>query len=593
MKTPVSLTLVIIFLIGFTQTVLPAGPIHNPKISWKFQTDAPVRGAVAIQNDLLLFGNSEGMIYCLNKNSGQLIWSYKTDGGISSQPAIHGSIAVFSGRSKYIYALNTITGKLAWKFEMQSFAPHKWGWDFYASSPVISGDKVFVGSGDQHLYALNLSNGQPIWNFKTGNKIRAKPRLDKDNLYVPSFDGFIYVLNPSTGVLKWKFETDGVKFDSDKSGWDRCSINSYPALKDSMIVFGSRDGNIYCVNTISHIAKWKFSHGPSWCLASPAIDGDMAFVGWSDAMLFDAIDMNTGKERWKYDLKSVSFSSPVTDKENVYVGAGNGKLYAFDKSSGKVDWEYKTTGSVFASPVLDNGNLYFGSDDGALYAMQDGEKTYRAVFQEEKFKSKFIQDVMAVDSQLGTYFVNKGYERLDSAGLFRFLTDRIQDKAASVIIFGQEYIPGNILAPDPRNSMIRKYMEAGGKIVWTGQTINWIKLNEQGDPTGNNNTAYANELLEMNFDIPDESGLYFATATNAGLKWGLPKTLNCNFAMVADKNITALAYNEFGRPTAWFRHFGERQQSGFVNIRTWGYLGMSMSQKDLDLLRVVAEYGLQ
>lgn len=607
MKASISSKSVCIPLILIFPFILSAGSIGHPKVAWKFQSGAAIRGAVTIQNDMLLFGNSQGTIYCLNRLSGKVIWRYKADGGIASKPAVEGSVAIFSGRSKFIYALNTATGKLLWKFEMQPFPPHKWGWDFYQSSPAISRNKVFVGSGDQNVYALNLKDGKLLWKYHTDNKVRATPKVDQDNLYVPSFDGFIYVLNPSNGALKWKFETDGVNLDSDKSGWDRISINSCPAIQDSLMVFGSRDGNIYCVNTFSRKAKWKFTYGPSWCLASAAIDDNTAFIGWSDALQFSAINMSTGKEKWRYNLKSISYSSPTTDESNVYVGAGNGNIYAFDKSTGKLSWQFKTPGAVFASPVLNNGTLYIGSDDGNLYAIQNGRESYRAVFQETAFKSKFIEESLAADQQLGTYFTNQGYERLDSAKLFHFLSDRIQDRAPSVIVFGQEYVPANIFGKDPKDNMIRKYMESGGKIVWTGQTINWFSLDSKGDPIATvvdskndsggaamvaNSTAYANGLLDMDFDIPSESGLYSAHATEEGLKWGLPETYNSNFAMVADKGITVLAYNEFGRATTWFKHFGPYPQSGFVNIRTWGYLGISVSQRDLELLRDIAEYGL-
>jgi outer membrane protein assembly factor BamB len=583
---------------------LSGDPIRHPKVAWKFQSQAAIRGAVAIQNESLFFGNSAGMIYCLNKNSGKVIWTFQADGGISSKPAIEGSTAIFSDRDKLIYALNASTGKLLWKFETQSFPPHKWGYDYYGSSPTISAGKVFVGSGDQNIYALNLKDGKLVWKFHTGNKVRATPRVDKDNLYVPSFDGFVYVLNPANGALKWKFETEGVKLDSEKSGWDRCSINSYPAVKDSLMVFGSRDGNVYCVNTISKKAKWKFTYGPSWCLASAAIDENTAFIGWSDALQFSAINMTTGKEKWRYNFKSVSFSSPTTDEKSVYVGAANGNFYAFNKADGKINWIFETLGGVYASPIVDNSTIYVGSDDGNLYALQGEKPSYRAVFLEEKFKSKFIEEGMVTVPAVGTYFTEQGYDRLDSAKLFHFLTDRIQDKAPSVIVLAQEYIPANILGTDPKDNMIRKYMETGGKIVWTGLIINWFKLDSKGnpvvvestDPSGATvvakSTAYASGLLDVDFNLPDEGGLYAAKSTELGLKWGLPKTFNSKSAMVADKNISVLAYNELGRPTVWFKHVGSNPHSGFVNICTWGYLGFTLNQKDLDMLREVSEYGL-
>jgi len=69
---------------------------------------------------------------------------------------------------------------------------------------------------------------------------------------------------------------------------------------------------------------------------------------------------------------SVEFSSPVIAKNgDVYVGALNGRLYAF-AANGTVKWSYQTGGAIQATPLIGkDGTVYIGSSDGYMYAIQD------------------------------------------------------------------------------------------------------------------------------------------------------------------------------------------------------------------------------
>lgn len=52
----------------------------------------------------------------------------------------------------------------------------------------------------------------------------------------------------------------------------------------------------------------------------------------------------------------------------VYVGSENGDVYALNAASGANLWSFHTGNQVFASPVVVNGVVYVGSGDGKMYA---------------------------------------------------------------------------------------------------------------------------------------------------------------------------------------------------------------------------------
>ena len=53
----------------------------------------------------------------------------------------------------------------------------------------------------------------------------------------------------------------------------------------------------------------------------------------------------------------------------VYIGAGDGKLYAIDSATGKPDWSFDTRSSIAGSPMIVDGVVYFGTADDRVWAV--------------------------------------------------------------------------------------------------------------------------------------------------------------------------------------------------------------------------------
>ncbi|CAF0911320.1 unnamed protein product [Didymodactylos carnosus] len=83
------------------------------------------------------------------------------------------------------------------------------------------------------------------------------------------------------------------------------------------------------------------------------------------------------KLKWKYfqlnvGIHTASKSSPVVDQTSVYVGADNGRLYAFDKYSGKVKWIFVTRpckNGIHGTPAVDLHHVYIGDYGGWMYCL--------------------------------------------------------------------------------------------------------------------------------------------------------------------------------------------------------------------------------
>ena len=74
-----------------------------------------------------------------------------------------------------------------------------------------------------------------------------------------------------------------------------------------------------------------YLRGGSAVLSSPAISGDLIYVGANDGMLH-ALDRESGHSRWDFDFGVPVASSPAVSGNTVYVCALDGNVYAFTQS---------------------------------------------------------------------------------------------------------------------------------------------------------------------------------------------------------------------------------------------------------------------
>lgn len=560
------------------------GQIQNPKVRWKFKTQGTIRGTAVTMGDRIFFGSSDGHIYALDKSTGNQIWKFKTEGAVSATPSVTSSHLIFTSRDNNVYALNPTSGQLLWKFQMQPLIDAYWTWEYFTATPVVSGNVVYVGSGDSYLYALSTNQGKQLWKFKTNGRITAAPLVKGNTIYQPSNDGVVYVLNTDSGKLQWKFDTEGASLDSRKFGYDRTCIFAQPLLSDSLLVIASRDGKTYGVDIYSHKEKWRFTYGPTWAMAT-SLQDKTVYVGWSTNDHLCALDVNTGKEKWKFVAKGVVYTKPLILSKEVIAGSSDEHVYAVNKKTGEKVWEYKTDAPVFSSPIIDSNVIYFGCDDGNMYALEEGAKPIKVVYAPVPGRFDFT-----VDSKIAPYLKTRGFTQLDSAGLVKFVNNRINDAAPSVIVMGYDQFPSNLIGDNPESGPIRKYLEAGGKILWFGNIPNYFSFDSNGKFTINLDVP--NKLLGVEYIRIEESGNYHSTSTQEGMNYGMSTWFTSTYANITDKDIVPLAYDEHHRVSAWIKKFNSRPGSGFVSCRMWAW-DAPLRDDHLELIYKLAMYQLE
>jgi eukaryotic-like serine/threonine-protein kinase len=538
-------------------------------LQWRFMTEGDVISSPAVVGQTVYVGSGDGHLYALDRTSGTRRWAFDAGNPIPSSPAVGGGAVYFGTRDGQFFAINAATGAQRWRLTTGPLMPWPWGHesgDVYLSSPAFADGTVYLGAGDGRVYAIDAATGKEKWHAETGGRVRASPAVDGSRVYVGSADGRVYAFDRTTGATKWKFETEGVKLESGKFGFDRRTVQSSPAVANGTVFVGARDGWIYAIDAATGAEKWRFDHKVSWINTSPAVLDGVVYAGSSDAQFIQAIDAATGKEIWR-TTTGVTWSSPSVAGDMLYAGDGAGRLNALDRKTGKLLWSFRTGSTTYSTPTPSGDLVFIGSTDGGVYAIRvSATPVQRAVF----FDSAYIKSASVPDPVfLSRYFANRGYTVLDEKALGAFLQARIEDKAPSVLVFAIDHLPPPALDTAAlERSPLRRYLDAGGKVVWPGiPPVLFPRDPKTGSAGGLDALRWGNATKLLG--VPHEAAMFDqrgVRATEAGERWGLQSRWRTGWGIDPDRSITVLGLDEFGLASSWVKRYGGPEGTGFVRV---------------------------
>jgi outer membrane protein assembly factor BamB len=542
------------------------GPAAFGGLQWRVQTLGPVRSSPTIVGQTVYVGSSDGHLYAIDLKSGDVMWRRNLESPVTSTPAIDNARLIVGTYDGTFHALHLTTGESAWTFKTGAPVALRWGFESgetWTSSPTVLSGVVVFGARDGNVYAVDASSGSEKWRHRAGTRVVSSPAIANGTVFVGSQDGVFHALDFATGKPKWRFEIEGTKLKSGDFGFDRTTIQSSPAVANGVVYFGARDGWWYALDAATGKERWRFDHKVSWINTSPAISDGLVYVGSSDAHFVQAVDVSTGTERWRTATTGIVWASPAVDAERVYVGEGDGTFYALEKKTGKEVWRYRAGARIISSAVVHDGRVVFGSDDGGVYAINGAAPNAglrRAVF----WDSAFVRvPLSAANDRLRAYLAGRGYEVLDAANLARFMTERVRDRAPSVVVFAIDHIPATVAPVAADTVLFRRYLNGGGTVVTFGAPPLIAPLNLQS-------------LLGLQRDAaPNLIGVRYTRGnfdplgvkpTALGKRLGLADWYIDNWGALPEDVTTVLAHDEQGNAAAWVKNYGGATGTGFIRF---------------------------
>ena len=256
------------------------------------------------------------------------------------------------------------------------------GW----SGVTIVDDILFVGSMGGELVAVNAVDGSRPWEpvllespvsvsggflscgpAATTVVVYGTPLVVEDSIYIGGYiplsgrsNGMVFSLDLGRDEPSWLYPKQGVLNGGIVGGF---------AFSKGSIYFASSDGNVYALEAKGLFEKWEkpFETGDKiW--ATPAIDGDILYIGSFDKKLY-ALNANDGKEKWQFDTEGAIVSTPLIYDGAVYFGSFDRYFYALNVSDGGLKWKFMADNWFWAKPVIHNGVVYVSNLDGKVYAL--------------------------------------------------------------------------------------------------------------------------------------------------------------------------------------------------------------------------------
>ena len=333
------------------------------RVRWSVFTGKYVFSSPAIDADGTIYiGSANGRLYALNP-TGAVKWTFQTGAEIQSSPAIgrDGTIYFGSADSK-VYALGS-DGSEKWEFATGNSI---------LCSPTLGADgTIYIGSRDGRFYALT-PDGEQKWAFPTGQYYTDMPAvIGPEGTIFVSAAGTIHALKHN-GEERWQTRLGR----SDLGG--AMAIGRGGTIFASLAEIGPGNTLLFALNHRGEI-QWKFTCGQITAVNNPPFpaigrDGTIYFAT-PDSFLY-AIRPD-GSLKWKAPATRSQSGALLSNDGKIYLNSSwDFRLLCYDLN-GLLQWEHPfgatpgaASGLMSSLPVLKSGIIYVGSGNGNIYAVR-------------------------------------------------------------------------------------------------------------------------------------------------------------------------------------------------------------------------------
>jgi outer membrane protein assembly factor BamB len=350
--------------------VLDAAQATPPR-AWSFDGSGRVWGyepgltiwsspalGVAADRPVVVAGNYDHTVYCLDAATGELLWKFTTGAPVHAAPVFFRDgarqLIFVASNDRIVYAIDPVLGRQAWVHAVEDFRPTLGGARLAApcvGDVATTNDAVFVPYW--------------IWDRSLANSMQRAG---------------IVGLAADDGHLLWRADLG----DSELTAAIFGHVDG-----QGVLYLGSSSGNVYAIASSTGNVLWKKTELD--CVRSPpallpAGDGGLLVTGSKFGMV-RGLDAKSGRELWQYrtgdrvtGAPAISDGSPA----QVLVGSYDRKLHAVRATDGVPLWRDTTRGGVYSSPaVVERGSepmVLFAAWDHMLHAasLADGRTLFSA-----------------------------------------------------------------------------------------------------------------------------------------------------------------------------------------------------------------------
>lgn len=211
-------------LVASTDGTLYALAAESGDILWIFRDSLGMAAPPTADSDRVYQTIDDGYLVCLSAADGHEVFRTRLVGPIVSPAAIDSLIFVAS-QSGILHAVRASTGQIAWR---QSLDGGAW------NSPAVASETVVCGHSGGKVEAFVAGVGDPLWRRDIGAVVKAGVTIVGDVVVVGTMSGEVITLELATGRIIARRQLDG-------------AITQPPVTDGERIVVATRSGHLCCL----------------------------------------------------------------------------------------------------------------------------------------------------------------------------------------------------------------------------------------------------------------------------------------------------------------------------------------------------------
>ncbi len=330
----------------------------QPQLIWSFKTEYEIKSSPVVGLEMVFIGSNDGFVYALDLVTGAKKWSFDTEDDVEAAPLLVDSTIYIGSIGGFFYALNALNGEVLWQYETDGQIHGSANW---IQLPGRKDKLILVGSYDNLMYGFESRSGKLKWTYETEYYINGSPAIDGQRAIFGGCDEVIHIISVS----------DGKKIGEVPAG---AYIAGSAALYEGKAYIGHYGDKLICIDLSAQKILWEYEDQKKGAafFSSPAVNQDVVIIGSRDHSLH-CVDRQSGERKWRFQTRGDVDSSPVICNDRVVIGSNDGRIYILDLKDGSVMWSYEIGAAITGSPAVTDGKIIIGADDGRVYAFGDSK----------------------------------------------------------------------------------------------------------------------------------------------------------------------------------------------------------------------------
>ncbi|MFT3830625.1 MAG: PQQ-binding-like beta-propeller repeat protein [Opitutaceae bacterium] len=347
--------------------------ITGPAVAWKFDTGQEVFASPVLADGVLYCGSKSYGFFAIDAATGNLLWKVDAKFPVSAKAAVAGDIVCFEC-GNILSGVDRRSGKVLWEFVARPYRPIASMdlTDYHRSAPVIADGVVYFGDDWGNINGVDVRDGKLVFQYTTPTQrpIRATPAISDGKVFFGDWEGEVYAVSLAERQLVWQHTQENCR------PYYGAVVSEF-VVQDGLVYFGSQHDVFAPLAVATGEPAWTFAEPKHTYLPATPLLHDGHVIVATTIFTNSVLCLDRGTIVWAFKGEGIFFTTPALQGSTLIVNSTNfggaGFLYLLEVGTGKLVNSLRIENATPSAPAVDDEKVYLGAGDGCLYALRLAE----------------------------------------------------------------------------------------------------------------------------------------------------------------------------------------------------------------------------